>query len=116
VGNFVVHGDRRAYCVALVALDPEAIDAWAEENGLGALNYAGLVKDPKVRQMVQEAIDVLNRDLPRHETIKKFTILPRELSIDEGEITPSLKMRRRAVEEKYRDLLDAMYEDSFQPR
>ncbi|RKS09808.1 long-chain acyl-CoA synthetase [Nocardiopsis sp. Huas11] len=114
ISNFIVHGDRRAYCVALVALDPEAIDVWAEAHGLGALNYSGLVKEPKVRQMVQEAIDVLNRDLPRHETIKKFTILPRELSVDEGEITPSLKMRRRAVEDRYRDLLDAMYEDSVQ--
>ncbi|WP_026122984.1 AMP-dependent synthetase/ligase [Nocardiopsis halotolerans] len=111
VSNLVVHGDRRPYCVALVALDPEAIDTWAAENGLGHLNYTGLTKDPKVREMVQAAVDELNRDLPRHETVKRFAILPSDLTVEEGEITPSLKMRRRVVEDKYRDLLDAMYED-----
>ncbi|QRN79436.1 MAG: long-chain fatty acid--CoA ligase, partial [Nocardiopsis sp. BM-2018] len=114
VGNLVVHGDRRPYCVALVTLDPEAIEVWAEANGLGALNYVGLTKEPKVRAMVQEAIDELNKDLPRHETVKDFTILPSELTVEQGEITPSLKMRRRAVEERYREQLDAMYKDSIQ--
>ncbi|MDT0330458.1 AMP-dependent synthetase/ligase [Nocardiopsis lambiniae] len=112
VSNLVVHGDRRAYCVALVALDPEAIATWAEENGLGALDYAGLTGDPKVRAMVQEAIDALNLTLPRHETVKKFAILPNDLTVEGGEITPSLKMRRRAVEAKYQEILDGMYEDS----
>ncbi|WP_026119274.1 AMP-dependent synthetase/ligase [Nocardiopsis ganjiahuensis] len=114
VGNLVVHGDRRPYCVALVTLDPEAIEVWAEANGLGALNYGGLTKEPKVRAMVQEAIDELNKDLPRHETVKDFAILPSELTVEQGEITPSLKMRRRAVEERYSDLLEGMYKDSIQ--
>ncbi|MEV2274865.1 AMP-binding protein [Nocardiopsis sp. NPDC049922] len=114
VSNLVVHGDRRPYCVALVALDPEAIDSWAADNGLGGLDYTALTREPAVRELVQEAIDTLNRDLPRHETVKRFAILPNELSVEEGEITPSLKMRRRAIEEKYRDLLDGMYEDTVQ--
>ncbi|MET9711323.1 AMP-dependent synthetase/ligase [Nocardiopsis alba] len=108
--NLVVHGDRRPYCVGLVALDPEAIEEWAENNGLGALNYVGLTREPKVRRMVQEAVDELNKGLPRHETIKDFAILPNGLTVEGGEITPSLKMRRRAVEEKYADLLDGLYE------
>ncbi len=114
VGNLVVHGDRRPYCVALVALDAEAIEVWAEANGLGALNYGGLTREPKVRAMVQEAIDELNSGLPRHENIKDFTVLPNELTVEQGEITPSLKMRRRAVEERYSDLLEGMYEGSIQ--
>ncbi|PWV54582.1 long-chain fatty acid--CoA ligase [Nocardiopsis sp. L17-MgMaSL7] len=114
VGNLVVHGDRRPYCVALVTLDAEAIEVWAEANGLGALNYLGLTREPRVRAMVQEAIDELNRGLPRHESIKDFAILPNELTVEQGEITPSLKMRRRAVEERYRDLLEGMYEGSVQ--
>ncbi|OLT29132.1 AMP-dependent synthetase [Nocardiopsis sp. CNR-923] len=112
--NLVVHGDRRPYCVALVALDPEAIGSWAADNGRGGLDYAALTREAAVRELVQEAIDALNRDLPRHETVKRFTILPSDLSVEEGEITPSLKMRRRAIEEKYRDLLDAMYEGTVQ--
>lgn len=114
VSNLVVHGDRRPYCVALVALDPESIDEWAGANGLGALDYGGLTRSSRVRAMVEAAIDELNENLPRHESIKKFTILPSPLTVEAGEITPSLKMRRRAVEEKYAELLDAMYEDSVQ--
>ncbi|WP_285728657.1 long-chain fatty acid--CoA ligase [Nocardiopsis sp. ATB16-24] len=114
VSNLVVHGDQRPYCVALVALDAEAIGTWAADNGLGDLDYTELTRAPQVREMVQEAVDELNKDLPRHETVKKFTILPNELTVEEGEITPSLKMRRRTVEEKYRDLLDGMYENTVQ--
>ncbi|MFD6097742.1 AMP-dependent synthetase/ligase [Nocardiopsis flavescens] len=116
VSNLVVHGDRRSYCVGLVALDPEAIAAWAGENGLGALDYTGLTREPRVRALVQKAVDELNADLPRHETVKKFAILPNDLTVEGGEITPSLKMRRRAVETKYQDLLDGMYEDGVRAR
>ncbi len=112
VSNLVVHGDRRPYCVALVALDPESIDAWAQEHGLGHLDYTGLTREPRVREMVQEAVDELNRGLPRHETVKRFAILPSDLTVEEGEMTPSLKMRRRVVEDRYRDLLDGMYEET----
>ncbi len=112
VSNLVVHGDRRPHCVALVALDPESIGVWAQEHGLGHLDYTGLTREPRVRKMVQEAVDELNRSLPRHETVKRFAILPSDLTVEEGEMTPSLKMRRRAVEEKYRDLLDGMYEET----
>ncbi|WP_028647780.1 long-chain fatty acid--CoA ligase [Nocardiopsis sp. CNT312] len=110
--HLVVHGDRRPYCVALVALDPETITGWARAHGLDSLDYAALTKEAKVEAMVQEAVDRLNADLPRHETVKKFRILPHSLSVEEGEITPSLKMRRRAVEKKYEDLLEEMYEES----
>src|SRR5690625_69057 len=91
VSNMIVHGDGRPYCVALMALDREAITTWAAEQGLGDLDYPDLTKDPRVHALVQEAVDMLNRDLPRHETIKKFEVLPNELSVEEGEITPSLK-------------------------
>lgn len=112
VSNMIVHGDSRPYCVALMALDQEAITAWAADEGIGDLDYRALTKDPRVHALVQESVDVLNRDLPRHETIKKFEILPNELSVEEGEITPSLKMRRRAIESKYRQKLDGMYGES----
>lgn len=114
VSNMIVHGDSRPYCVALMALDREAIMSWAAEKGLGDLDYPDLTKDPRVRALLQEAVDMLNRDLPRHETIKKFAVLPNELSVEEGEITPSLKMRRRAIESKYQQKLDGMYGDSLQ--
>lgn len=114
ISHLMVHGDRRPYCVALVALDPEAIGAWAMEQGLGSLDYQALTKDPAVRAMIQESIDELNKDLPRFETIKYFAILPNELTVEQGEITPSLKMRRRTIEDKYSELLEGMYENTIE--
>jgi long-chain acyl-CoA synthetase len=112
VSNIVVHGDRRPYCTALIALDEEAIGQWAKDNGLGELSYEQLAGHEQVRALVQASLDELNAGLARHETIKSFTLLPRDLSVEGEEITPSLKIKRRAVETKYRDLLDAMYPDA----
>ena len=114
VSHLLVHGDRRPYCVALVTLDPEAIGAWAVEQGLESLDHQALTRTPAVRAMLQEAIDELNKDLPRFETIKYFAVLPNELTVEQGEITPSLKMRRRTIEDRYRQLLDGMYQDAVE--
>src|SRR5699024_1084394 len=114
VSHLLVHGDRRPYCVALVTLDPEAIGAWAVEQGLESLDHQALTRTPAVRAMLQEAIDELNKDLPRFETIKYFAVLPNELTVEQGETTPSLKMRRRTIEDRYRQLLDGMYQDAVE--
>ncbi|HKA68510.1 MAG TPA: long-chain fatty acid--CoA ligase [Actinomycetes bacterium] len=109
VSHMVVHGDGRNYCTALIAVDPEAIVPWAEQHGLGDLGYAELVKRPELREMLAQHVKELNEGLPRWETIKEFAILPADLTIEAGELTPSLKMKRRVVEQKYRPLLDGMY-------
>lgn len=114
VEHLMVHGDRRPYCVALVSLDPEAIGAWAAEQGLDSLDHRSLSKEPAVRAMLQEAIDELNKDLPQFETIKYFTVLPNQLTVEQGEITPSLKMRRRIIEDRYAELLDEMYQGTVE--
>ncbi len=114
VSHLLVHGDRRPYCVALVALDPEAVGAWAVEQGLDSLDHQALTRTPAVRAMLQEAFDELNKDLPRFETIKYFAVLPNELTVEQGEITPSLKMRRRTIEDRYRHLLEEMYQDTVE--
>ncbi|WP_129666460.1 AMP-dependent synthetase/ligase [Phytoactinopolyspora endophytica] len=107
--QIVVHGDGRNYCTALVTLDPEAIEDWAKHNGLGELSYEELTRSPKVRELIQGHIDELNARLDRWETIKKFDILPHDLSIESGDMTPSMKVRRKAVEKRYMDVLDRMY-------
>jgi long-chain acyl-CoA synthetase len=109
VSHMVVHGDGRNYCTALIAVDPEAIVPWAEQHGLGDLGYAELVSRPELREMLSQHIKELNESLPRWETIKDFAVLPADLTIEAGELTPSLKMKRRVVEQKYRQLLDGMY-------
>jgi len=107
--QLVVHGDQRNFVSALVTLDEDAIKGWAEHNGLTETSYEEIVGSPQVREMVSKHIDTLNEQLNRWETIKKFTILPNDLTVEGGELTPSLKVKRRFVERKYHDELDAMY-------
>ena len=107
---FVVHGNLRNFVSALVTLDPDAIQGWASANGLGGKPYAEIVTSDAARAMVQGYVDELNAGLNRWETIKKFTILDRDLTVESGEMTPSLKLKRKHVETQYSDLLDKMYE------
>ncbi len=107
--QIVVHGDGRNYCTALITLDPDAIAGWADQNDLAGTPYEQLVLSPQVRELVQGHVDELNARLERWETIKKFEILPQDLTVDDGDLTPSLKVKRKAVETKYADTLDRMY-------
>jgi long-chain acyl-CoA synthetase len=105
----IVHGDGRSFVSALVTLDPDAMAGWATENAMTGLSYAELVTSPAVREMVQGYVDALNAKLNPWETIKKFLILPRDLSIEDGDLTPSMKLKRRVVASKYKDELDSLY-------
>ncbi|HEU4999916.1 MAG TPA: long-chain fatty acid--CoA ligase [Lapillicoccus sp.] len=109
VSQFVVIGDGRNYASALITLDPEAVTQWAAANGMAGKEYAEIVTSEPARAMVQGFIDQLNGGLNRWETIKKFTVLDRDLTVDEGELTPSLKLRRRIVVERYGREIDALY-------
>jgi len=108
--EIVVYGEGRPYCTGLVALDAEAITSWAAENGLGQLSIAELAAHERVRALIGGYIEETNRRLPRWETIKRFTILPRELTVEDGDLTPSLKLKRRAVSARHRDLLESLYD------
>jgi long-chain acyl-CoA synthetase len=108
-GQVLVHGAERNFCTAIVALDPEAITKWAERNGLGDKSYAEVVSSDQAHQMVQHHVDQLNERLNRWETIKRFVVLDHDLSVESGELTPSLKVKRKVVEDNHRDELDALY-------
>ncbi len=107
--QFMVFGSQRNYCVALVTLDPDAMVGWAEENGLGDKSYAELMKDAKTVDLVSGYVDTLNSQLNRWETIKKFEILDHDLSVESGELTPSMKVKRSIVETNYADMIDKFY-------
>jgi long-chain acyl-CoA synthetase len=109
VSNILVHGADRNFCTALISLDEEAIGTWAEENGLGGKPYEDIVADPATVALVDGYVQQLNEGLQRWQTIKKFRLLPRDLDIEHGELTPSLKLKRPVVEREYRHLLDEMY-------
>jgi long-chain acyl-CoA synthetase len=110
--EIVVYGEGHPYCTALVALDPEAIVPWSRANGLGHLSFADLAAHQQVRALVAGYLEETNSRLPRWETIKRFAVLSRELTVEDGDLTPSLKLKRRAVAAKHRDLLEALYDDA----
>ncbi len=108
VSQFMVYGADRNFVTGLVTLDPEAIQDWADHHGVSG-SYAEIATSPQAREMVQMYIDTLNVNLNRWEQVKKFTILDHDLSIDAGDLTPSLKLRRKAVSDKYKATLDSQY-------
>jgi long-chain acyl-CoA synthetase len=111
VSQLVIDGEGRSYCVALIALDADAVRAWANENGMGSAPFDEVARSDKFRATMQADVDRLNSQLNRWESIKKFAILDRELTVDDGEITPSMKVRRKIVLDRYRSTLDALYGD-----
>lgn len=107
----LVHGDRRKYLTALIGISPENLRAWAARQGLAPENTGKLLQEPVLVKEVQRIVDEANQELARHESVKRFAILPRLLEVEKGELTPTLKIRRRIVEERFRDLLDSLYDD-----
>jgi long-chain acyl-CoA synthetase len=110
ISQVLVHGNNRNFVSALVTLDEESIRRWAKDNGLGDLDYAAIAANDKVRAMVAGAVDQLNAQLARHEQVKKFALLPRDLTQEADELTPSLKVKRKVVEKRYQAILDGFYE------
>jgi long-chain acyl-CoA synthetase len=104
-----VHGNDRNYCVALITLDPDAMTEWAKHNEMEGASYAEIVSSPKVNEMVGGYIDQLNTRLNRWETIKKWILLDHDLTVESGELTPSMKVKRKVVEDNYRERIDALY-------
>jgi long-chain acyl-CoA synthetase len=105
----MVHGDKRKFLSAIVTLNEENARKWAAENGVPA--GAKLHEDPKVRARIQQAIDALNAKQASYATVKKFAIAPRDFTQETGELTPTLKVKRKVVTQNYRSVLDAFYAD-----
>jgi long-chain acyl-CoA synthetase len=110
VSQAVMHGDRRPYPVMLVTLDEEEIVPWAQQQGLPA-DIAALAREPQVHALVQSHLDQANAKYAQVEKVKRFTILDHDLTQETGELTPTLKVKRNVVNEKYAPLFDALYAD-----
>jgi len=108
ISQAVMHGDRRPYPVALITLDPEEIVHFARERGLPE-DLASLSKEPQVIELIQSELDKVNSRYAQVEKIKKFVILDHDLSQETGELTPTLKVKRNVVNEKYADLFESLY-------
>jgi long-chain acyl-CoA synthetase len=106
-----VHGDRRNYLTALLVLDQNAVKATAEYNGIKDCFWPELIHHPLIMEKVQKEMDKANGELPRFMQIKYFRMLEKPFSIEAGEMTPTMKLKKRVVEERYKDLLDSMYRE-----
>ncbi|MDH6574808.1 AMP-dependent synthetase/ligase [Kitasatospora sp. MAP5-34] len=109
VSNILVIGNGRNFCTALIGLDETVIMPWAAAHGLEGKSYAEVVASPQANELIDGFVQRLNGDLQRWQTIKKFTLLPRDLDIEHGELTPSLKIKRPVVERTYADAVAGMY-------
>jgi long-chain acyl-CoA synthetase len=109
----VIVGQARNFVTMLISLDEEAIMGWASSGGLAGKSYSEVCGAPETQKLIADYIDQLNGKLNRWETVKKFAILPRDLSIEAGEITPSMKIKRRSVEANFAEQIDKMYAGSL---
>jgi long-chain acyl-CoA synthetase len=108
VSQAVMHGDRRPFPVMLITLDEEEILQFADERGLPK-DISALSRDPEVQALIQDHLDKANQSYAQVEQVKKFVILDHDLSQETGELTPTLKVKRNVVNEKYADLFDSLY-------
>jgi long-chain acyl-CoA synthetase len=112
VSNVLVVGGGRNFCTALLALDEPTILGWAAENGLGGRSYEEVVTGEQVRELIDGYVRRLNEGLQRWQQIRNFRILPRDLDVEHGDLTPSLKLKRPVVEREFAPLIEEMYAGS----
>ncbi|MEU2243896.1 long-chain fatty acid--CoA ligase [Streptomyces sp. NPDC018338] len=110
VSNILVIGNGRNYCTALITLDESAIMPWAAAREPVDRSYAEVASSPEVHALIEGFVRSVNGDLQRWQTIKKFSVLPRDLDVEHGELTPSLKVKRPVVERAYAEVIETMYE------
>ena len=109
VGNAAVIGDSRKFAAVLISPDFQALGRWAGEHGVTAKDPKELVKDPKVKAQYESIVKKVNAELQDHERMKKVGVMPEEWSIEGGELTPSMKLKRRVIFDRYKDRIDALY-------
>ena len=114
IAQALLHGEGRRFCTALVSLSEEELLAWAQTEGIRDAFYADLVRDTRVVELIRRHVEHVNANLARYEAIRRWAILPAELKVETGELTPSLKVRRRVVEQRYRDVLEGLYAEAPQ--
>ena len=114
IGTAVVLGDRRKFASVLIAPHFPLLEEWARDHHIPFSTRETLVRHPKVIALYEEIVGEVNRGLARYETLKKILLVPDEFSPDDGTLTPTLKLRRRAIEERYRQQIDDLYQEARQ--
>jgi len=109
ITDAVVIGDKRPYLVALVMIDHENVERYAQDHAIPFSNFASLCRRPEIQALIQEEIDRVNKGFARVEQVKKFRLIEQKLTAEDEELTPTMKLKRKLVNEKYKDLIESMY-------
>lgn len=109
INDAVVIGDRRKYLTCLIVIDEENVIKYAQDNKIPFTTYESLTRNEEIVRLIQREVDKVNQGLSRVEQIKKFSILPKKLYEEDGEVTPTMKVKRKYINEAFRDLIEAMY-------
>ncbi|MFO7708010.1 MAG: AMP-binding protein [Desulfobacterales bacterium] len=109
VNDAVVIGDRRKFLSALIMIDEDNVVKYAQDHKIQFSTYGDLTQNPEIQKLIQREMDAVNETLSRVEQVKKFTILPKKLYVEDGEVTPTMKVKRKFVNEAFKDLIEAMY-------
>jgi long-chain acyl-CoA synthetase len=109
INDAVVIGDRRKYLVALIAIDEDNVIKYAQDNKIQFGTYASLTQAAEIKQLIQKEVDKVNKTMARVEQIKRFAILPKKLYEETGEVTPTMKVKRKYVNEAFKDIIEGMY-------
>ncbi|HET6398586.1 MAG TPA: long-chain fatty acid--CoA ligase [Candidatus Thermoplasmatota archaeon] len=109
IAQAAVLGEQRNYIAALIVPDWEQLEKFAQQNGIAVQDRERLCADPRVVSLIEGEVEAVNRRLSRFEQVKKFWIVPRDWTVDSGELTPSLKLKRRVIHEKWGDLISKLY-------
>ncbi|TAK59848.1 MAG: long-chain fatty acid--CoA ligase, partial [Bacteroidetes bacterium] len=110
IDQFVLIGDKKMFCSALIVPDFDALKEYAKKEGIGFSSVNDLLNQPQIRKLFEQEITTYQKDLAQYERVRKFTLLTEGLTLEGGELTPTLKIKRKVVEDKYKDEIAKMYE------
>ena len=111
INDAVVIGDRRKFLAAIIVIDEDNVVKFAQDNKIQYTTYASLTQHPEVHKLIQKEVDAVNKTLANVETVKKFTILPKKLYEEDGEVTPTMKVKRKYINQAFKDLIEGMYKE-----
>jgi long-chain acyl-CoA synthetase len=111
ITDAVVIGDRRPYLVCLIMIDQENVEKYAQDHDIPFSNYVSLCRAPAIQKLVADELALVNQQFARVEQVKKFRLIEKKLSAEDEELTPTMKLKRKLVHEKYAEMIDAMYRE-----
>jgi long-chain acyl-CoA synthetase len=109
INDAVIIGDKRKFITALIMIDEDNVVKYAQDNKVQFSTYRDLTQSPEIIKLIDKEVNKVNSGLSRVEQIKKFTILPKRLYEEDGEVTPTMKVKRKSINEQFGDLIEAMY-------